>query len=107
MNDYTWVEEIPTSQLSNRALVLVSQFSRTLKKTNGRYLNLQDPYLAASLVREFRLTENAELHSLFNVLLGEFHLAAELKKKPPLNRKILAMKGGRGIFRAVSTQVTK
>jgi len=99
MNDYKWVEGIPTSQLSNRALVLVSQFSRKLKQVNGRHLSLQDPELASSLVREIKLTDNAELHSIFNVLLDEFHSAAELNKKPSFSDKVLTKMGSRRIAR--------
>ncbi len=94
MNDYKWVEEIPTNQLSNRALVLVSQFSRKLKKLNGRHLNLQDPGLTCSLVREVKLTDNAELHSIFNMLLDEFHSAVESKKNPSLSSKVLTSSRG-------------
>jgi len=107
MNDYQWVKDIPTSQLSNRALVLVSQFSRKLKKINGRHLNLQDPGLAASLVREFKLTDSDELHSIFNVLLDEFHSAAELRKKPSLSRRALAEKGNRRISRFSAERLNK
>lgn len=99
MNDYKWVEEIPTSHLSNRALVLLSQFSRILKKVNGRHLNLQDSDLTTSLVSEFALTDNAELHSIFTKLLVEFHSAVELKTPPSLSRSALAAKGSRRISR--------
>lgn len=99
MNDYKWVAEIPTSHLSNKALVLLSQFSRILKKVSGRHLDLQDSDLTASLVREFKLTDNAELHSIFTVLLEEFHSAVELKMPPSLSRRALAAKGSRRISR--------
>ena len=93
MRDYKWVEETPTSQFSNRTLVLVSQFSRKLKGLTGRSLNLQDPSLAANLVREFRLSDNPELKRIFNVLLDEFHSAAELKKEPLATRRELIARG--------------
>ena len=107
MNDYKWVEEIPTSHLSNRSLVLLSQFSRVLKKVNGRHLDLQDSNLTASLVHEFRLTDNAELHDIFTVLLDEFHSAVELKTPPSLNRRVLAAKGSRRISRVSMYRANK
>jgi len=99
MEDYKWVEGIPSSQLSNRALVLVCKFSRVLKKSHGRHLNLQAPDLAASVVRERQRTDSAELHSIFNDLIGEFHSAAELNKNPSLIRSVLARKDDKRISR--------
>ena len=96
MNDYKWVTEISRGQLSNRALVLLSQFSRTLKKVTGRHLNLQDADLTTSLLNEIGRTDNAELHSIFNVLLDEFHSAVELKMSPELNRRDMATRVGLG-----------
>ena len=99
MEDYKWVESIPSSQLSNRALVLVCKFSRVLKKNQGRHLNLQAPDLAASVVRERQRTDSAELHAIFDELIGEFHSVAELNKNPSYNRGIAARKGDKRIFR--------
>jgi hypothetical protein len=99
MEDYKWVGDIPSSQLSNRALVLVCKFSRVLKKTQGRHLNLQAPHLAASVVRERQRTDSAELHSIFDELVNEFHLAAELSKKPSLSRGVSARKIDKRITR--------
>jgi len=92
MEDYKWVEDIPSCQLSNRALVLVCKFSRVLKKLEGRHLNLQAPDLAASVVREHQLTDSAELHSIFDELVEEFHAAAELHKNSSLSRSVVAKK---------------
>lgn len=90
MNDYKWVEEIPTNQFSNKALVLVSQFSHKLNRISGRHLNMQDPKLAYNLVREIKLSNNAELHTLFNALLEEFHKAIELKSTPSSRGRVLS-----------------
>jgi hypothetical protein len=98
MEDYKWVSGIPSSQLSNRALVLVCKFSRVLKKNEGRHLNLQAPDLAASVVRARQRTDSAELHSIFDDLIGELHSAAELNKNPSLVRGA-AGKGDKRISR--------
>jgi hypothetical protein len=99
MEDYKWVGGIPSSQLSNRALVLVCKFSRVLKKNEGRHLNLQAPDLAASVVRERELTDNAELHSIFDDLVGELHSAAELNKNSSLSRGVAARKSEKRVAR--------
>lgn len=73
MVDYKWVESVPVKPLSNRALVLVSRFARTLKQLNGNVLSRQDPQLTKKMVAEVNSNNDPRLKPIFKELLLEFH----------------------------------
>lgn len=65
------------SDLSNRSLVLCSQFSRELKKLDGKGLVLQDPHLPKSIAKAMLNNRSAKLTEVFEKLLKELGLDTE------------------------------
>jgi len=89
MSDYGWVEQITTSDLSNRALVLLSRFARLLKQVNGDILDLQNPRLSKNVVRYGTTSNDARVKALFEDLLIEFHIMIENKGQPHYRGTVL------------------
>ena len=82
VSDYRWVEGVPLSGFSNKALIIVQRFSRVLRQVSDRTLTLQDPMLGRNIVREIDSNDDPRLRSVFDSLLEELSKLAANRELP-------------------------
>lgn len=82
VNEFGWVEEVPLSSFSNKALIIASRFARVLKRVNGNQIVLQDKHLAKKIRHEVDETNDPKLRSLFDELVVELKTFAETRNQP-------------------------
>lgn len=82
VSDYRWVEGVPLSGFSNRALIIVQRFARVLREVSDNTLTLQDPMLARNIVRAIDINDDPRLRSVFDSLLEELSKLAENRALP-------------------------
>lgn len=78
-NDYNWVESVPLSNFSNKALIIASRFARALRSSNGNQIQLQDRELAKKIVIEVSENNDPKLRKLFDELVAELSAFAETR----------------------------
>ena len=81
-NDFHWVEEVPLSGFSNKALIIVQRFSRVLRQVSSRTLTLHDPMLGSAIVAEVSKNDDPRLRALFDSLIEELQKLAENRELP-------------------------
>lgn len=77
--DYDWVEQVPLSQFSNKALIIASRFARVLRSLNGQQIQLQDQQLARKIIHQVEENKDPKLRSLFDELVSELYAFAETR----------------------------
>lgn len=81
-NDFHWVEDVPLSGFSNKALIIVQRFSRVLRQVSSRTLTLHDPMLGSAIVTEVSKHDDPRLRALFDSLIEELQKLAENRALP-------------------------
>ena len=73
------IAKVKRAELSNRALVLCSQFSRELKSLDGQGLVLQDPLLTQAIATALLSNHSDRLSEVFEKLLSELQLDTDIE----------------------------
>ncbi len=81
-HDIDWLDSLELPSLSNKALMLCSQFAREVKRVDGTHLALRDPRLAKNTGMVVRNNQAPVLVRIFNDLIKEIELLVEQRGEP-------------------------
>ena len=99
--DLGWIEKIPLTQFSNKALILSGRFVRVLR-SEGQDVQLNDPTLAEKIVDQVCNNDNPKLQKIFIDLYEEFKIIADSNGSLTIDGKTVKAVNNKSMYRGNS-----